>query len=337
MAWSGGIFTRVLGGVTTWVTDLNANIKILASRHDTNDNDIATGINACLTKNGENTFTGSAGALRGSVDNSVDLGSASLRWQSLFAGTSVVFQGAAFAATVTSAPTANRAIVIPDLAGTVALRSEIPPTITHLTSGVAQTFTTAATTVSMIVECWGPGGPSGGVDGTVGQTAVSGGGSGGGYSYKYIAVPSATYTYTVGDGGTGGASGNFAGVAGAATTFTDGALTLTANPGAASPGATATAGSAANNGAIGGTATGGDVNLTGGYSSARCIVGGVIAQLPMSGAAPRMGGGVPGNVTGAGIVGAVYGDGGGAAHSNDATNYAGAAGGGGLIRITQFK
>jgi len=123
MAWNGsGTFTRTLGSAA-WVGDAAAGTKIVANRHDTNDTDLATGINAALAKNGENAFTGTTGgsALRGAVDNTSDLGSTSLRWRNLYAGTSVIFQGATYATTVTSTPTANRAIVMPDASGTLAL------------------------------------------------------------------------------------------------------------------------------------------------------------------------------------------------------------------------
>lgn len=60
MAWSGGTFTRTNGtysGASVWASDLSAAVKIVASRHDTHDQDIATGINACLNKNGQNSPT----------------------------------------------------------------------------------------------------------------------------------------------------------------------------------------------------------------------------------------------------------------------------------------
>lgn len=60
MPWSGPTFTRTNGtysGASVWASDLAANIKIVASRHDTHDQDIATGINACLNKNGQNSPT----------------------------------------------------------------------------------------------------------------------------------------------------------------------------------------------------------------------------------------------------------------------------------------
>ena len=62
MAWNGsGTFTRTNGdntGSTTWAQDKADGDKITASRHDTHDQDLATGINACLNKTGENAMTG---------------------------------------------------------------------------------------------------------------------------------------------------------------------------------------------------------------------------------------------------------------------------------------
>ena len=61
MPWSGGAFTRTNGvhtGATLWVQDRDAGTKILATRHDTHDQDLADGINATLEKSGSNAATG---------------------------------------------------------------------------------------------------------------------------------------------------------------------------------------------------------------------------------------------------------------------------------------
>lgn len=62
MGWNGsGTFTRTNGdntGSTTWQQDKADGDKILSSRHDTHDQDLADGISACLAKNGENAMTG---------------------------------------------------------------------------------------------------------------------------------------------------------------------------------------------------------------------------------------------------------------------------------------
>lgn len=60
MSWSAGVFTRtngVFSGASVWNSDKGAGVKIITSRHDTHDEDLATGINNCLTKDGQNTPT----------------------------------------------------------------------------------------------------------------------------------------------------------------------------------------------------------------------------------------------------------------------------------------
>ena len=60
MAWSGGVFTRtngVFSGALVWTDDKNAGTKITSAHHDTHDQDLAQGINACLNKNGQNSPT----------------------------------------------------------------------------------------------------------------------------------------------------------------------------------------------------------------------------------------------------------------------------------------
>lgn len=54
MAWSSGTFSRS-NGATGWATDEAGSIGIESGRHDTHDQDLATGINNCLTKDGQNT------------------------------------------------------------------------------------------------------------------------------------------------------------------------------------------------------------------------------------------------------------------------------------------
>lgn len=88
MPWDGsGSFTRTNGtqtGSTTWANSRDAGNNILASQHDTHDQDLADGINAALTKNGENKFSGAVGEFRPSTDDARDLGSSALRWRRLY-------------------------------------------------------------------------------------------------------------------------------------------------------------------------------------------------------------------------------------------------------------
>lgn len=60
MGWSGGTFTRTNGtysGSGVWASDETNAFDIESSRHDAHDQDLATGINACLNKNGQNAMT----------------------------------------------------------------------------------------------------------------------------------------------------------------------------------------------------------------------------------------------------------------------------------------
>lgn len=140
MSWNGsGSFTRTYG-TTGWQTQAAAGTKIVANNHDTNDGDLATGINACLTRNNEAKPTATFSP---NVDNSYDLGTTALRWRTGYVGTSMVWQGATFATTVTASPTANRTVVLPDRAGTLALQ----PTQSALTSVGTGTTVDDTTTI----------------------------------------------------------------------------------------------------------------------------------------------------------------------------------------------
>lgn len=55
-----GTFVQTNGqysGANVWVQDKNAGLNIIASRHDIHDQDMATGLSTCVTKNGQTTPT----------------------------------------------------------------------------------------------------------------------------------------------------------------------------------------------------------------------------------------------------------------------------------------
>ena len=54
MGWSGGTYTKGNNATGGWTGDASLGIGIEAGRHDTQDDDFATGINTCLTKDGTN-------------------------------------------------------------------------------------------------------------------------------------------------------------------------------------------------------------------------------------------------------------------------------------------
>ena len=79
MAWSGGSFTRTNGthsGATAWAQDEAALVGIESGRHDTHDQDLAAGINACLNKDGSNSPTA---AMNFDSQRLTNLGSATAR------------------------------------------------------------------------------------------------------------------------------------------------------------------------------------------------------------------------------------------------------------------
>lgn len=55
--WSSGTYSKWNQATGGWSGDQSSGIGIEAGRHDTQDNDFATGINNCLTKDGQNTPT----------------------------------------------------------------------------------------------------------------------------------------------------------------------------------------------------------------------------------------------------------------------------------------
>lgn len=58
MPWAGGNYTKGNSATGGWTGDASLGIGIEAGRHDTQDNDFATGINQCLNKDGSNSITG---------------------------------------------------------------------------------------------------------------------------------------------------------------------------------------------------------------------------------------------------------------------------------------
>lgn len=76
MSWASGSFTRIFGA-TGWVDDKNAATNILSSRHDTHDQDIADGINACITR--DNQAKPTADFLP-AITATYNIGSAGVKW-----------------------------------------------------------------------------------------------------------------------------------------------------------------------------------------------------------------------------------------------------------------
>lgn len=136
MSWDGGgNFSRV----HNWVNDAAADIDITASRVDAEDDNLATGIGACLTKNGETKPTANFSP---TTTRTYDLGTTSLRWRTAYIGTGLNIQSGTAAAATTFAftdATSARTITFPDATGTVSLLG-----VDETISGI-KTFTGACT------------------------------------------------------------------------------------------------------------------------------------------------------------------------------------------------
>jgi len=102
MAWDGnGNYSRSNGvnsGSTVWQDDASAGTDIEANLHDTHDEDLATAIGACLTKNNETKPTANFDPNAGST---YDMGDDTLRWQHVYC------EGVNFPATQVTSADAN--------------------------------------------------------------------------------------------------------------------------------------------------------------------------------------------------------------------------------------
>lgn len=136
---------------------------------------------------------------------------------------------------------------------TITVNSAFSPVTHTYTSGSGtETVPTGATSVT--ISAWGGGGSGGATD--VLSTNIAGGGGGGGYASKTVSVTGGqTFSYSIGNGGTGvvptftAVNGN----AGAATTVSGGSVSISAGGGSAGGVA----------GGAGGTASGGSTNTSG--------------------------------------------------------------------------
>jgi hypothetical protein len=109
MPWSGGTYTKGNNATGGWTGDASLGIGIESGRHDTQDNDFATGINQCLNKDGTNSATGNLNVggfkLTNAADGTVTTDATTLRQVQaqayIWCGTS---GGSANAQTLTPSP-----------------------------------------------------------------------------------------------------------------------------------------------------------------------------------------------------------------------------------------
>lgn len=217
------------------------------------------------------------------------------------------------------------------------------PTKQILTSGTGATYTTPANARLLKVTVVGGGGGGGGAAANVdaAHASAAGGGSGGGTAIKWIANPSATYTYTVGTGGAGGAAGANNGADGVDSVFN---TTVIGGKGIKGDGGATQTGAIDAVAKAGGTASGGDINVSGGVGGPGIVFASAAftnAQgfSGLGGTSSYGGGGAAIYTAGDGGAGGIYGSGGGgaaAAGQYNANAYAGGAGAAGIIIVEEF-
>lgn len=214
----------------------------------------------------------------------------------------------------------------------------------YLTTGTAATYNVPAGVKSLTVTLIGGGGGGGGIDGQgSGTAAVSCAGEGGGM--VELSIPAAeleaSYTYTVGAGGSGGTAGANNGSPGGNTTFAGASNTASAGGGRGGGGHLGTSGNS-NQNPSGTIATSSFSGFSTGIAANPCppsagrTVGGNPSQVSLSGSSARLGGSINAisGATGANAVTPGAG-GGGVFDNNAATNYAGGNGVSGAIIIDE--
>ena len=143
MPWSGGVYTRsngVFTGATVWASDASVGTDITTAHHDTHDQDLATGLNNCVTIDGLNQI---AASFVPDVDATYNLGAATFRWANVYVSGNVT--GGIFVNSTLNAPALTGTVT-----GTYALGGT--PTITApaisapvLSGNVTGTYTLGGT------------------------------------------------------------------------------------------------------------------------------------------------------------------------------------------------
>jgi hypothetical protein len=209
-------------------------------------------------------------------------------------------------------------------------------TISVLTSGSAATYTTPAGCRAIRVRAIGGGGAGGGGGTAASSAGLGAGGGSGSYCEKIFSPPSATYTYTIGAGGTAGTAGANAGNNGADTTF--GSLTAKGGSGGGGMAGATTAASTSLGGAGGVVGSGGDLNMPGQPGNPGIRTSGTVGKSG-EGAPSELGGGgigVAAQGTGTTATANTGAGGSGGCTLNGGSATAGGAGGSGIVIVEEF-
>lgn len=204
-----------------------------------------------------------------------------------------------------------------------------------VTSGT--TYTTAAGTNTIVVECIAGGGGGGGCTSAAVSAAGGGGGAGGAYARKqFSVVPSTAYTIAIGAAGAAGSTAGGTGGTGGDTTFAVGAVTVTAKGGLGGVGMAAAAAATVAAGGAGVVSTLGDVNGRGCSGIEGLIFSGTVGKSGAGGAAFFGGNGAGLSAAAAGTAGVSGGGGSGGLVLNGSAAVLGGAGGAGMIVVTEY-
>jgi hypothetical protein len=209
-----------------------------------------------------------------------------------------------------------------------------------LTNGTSYSPTIG--TGSIAIELIGGGGGGGGIVATTSNNAsCSGGGGSGARVFKHIsALPSGSFSYIIGAGGTSGTTAGGNGGNGGATSIVINETTYTAPGGGGGSGSTSVAATAlfiaGGSGASIGTS--GDVNSAGQPGGNGMRLSGTAVASGMGGSTAYGGGGASRITTGVGMAGTGYGSGGGgAAAIGNVSGQAGGSGSAGVIIIYEYR
>ena len=170
MPWSGGVYTRsngVFTGATVWASDASVGTDITTVHHDTHDQDLATGLNNCVTIDGLNQI---AASFVPDVDATYNLGAATFRWANVYVSGNVT--GGTFLNSTISAPALTGTVTgTYTLGGTPTITA---PTIAMptLSGTVAGTYTLGGTPTIPTSGLSGSVSPTNGGTGTTAGTAV---------------------------------------------------------------------------------------------------------------------------------------------------------------------
>ena len=145
MSWSGGTYTKGNSGTGGWAGDASLGIGIEAGRHDTQDNDFATGINQCLNKDGSNSAT--ADLNMGSYKH-LSVGNATARNNYAAAGQ---VQDGSFIWCGTSAGTANAQTLSPTPAITAYAAGQVFRFVAGFTPTASVTLAVSGLTAKSII------------------------------------------------------------------------------------------------------------------------------------------------------------------------------------------